>query len=370
MPAPAASARPFSPRLTPRMSLVHRRVFLIPNGWLGGRARTIQGWAQKMNMQKTNTEAAIVGVDVSKDSLDVNVWGEACVTRFANDKAGHAKLARRLKTLGSNSIVGLEPSGGYERALIKAMLACGFDVRFADAGRVRHLARAHGASAKTDAIDARFIARFIAETGGRKITVAPQRERLADLLAARRALIEAAQAMTQRATLIDKSPARAALEKSARAMRAEADALERMARATVKADAALEAASRRMQGVPGVGPLVAMTLLAELPELGALNGKQIARLVGLAPAVRQSGKWTGYAKIDGGRAAPRNLLFLSAMSAKRTDPVLKAFFDRLVAAGKPKMVALVAVMRKLATVLNAIVRDQSEWAPDKVASHA
>lgn len=323
-----------------------------------------------MNTEAVSKEAIIVGVDVSKDNLDVNVWGEARVERFANDKNGRAKLARRLKKLGSAPIVGLEPSGGHEQATIKTLIAAGFDVRFADAGRVRHLAKAHGASAKTDPIDARFIARFIADTGGRKITFDPQRQRLADLLAARRALIEAAQAMTQRATLIDKSPARTALEKAARTMRAEASALERTARALVNADPVIEAASRRMQSVPGVGPLVAMTLLAELPELGRLNGKQISRLAGLAPATCQSGAWTGYAKIEGGRAVPRNLLFLAAMAAKRTDPVLKAFFDRLVAAGKPKMVALVAVMRKLATILNAIVRDQTEWSPNKVISHA
>lgn len=317
-----------------------------------------------------HADVTIVGVDVSKDGLDVNVFGQERVTHFVNDKSGRAKLVAWLRRPKRRAVVGIEPSGGYERALVKALITAGIETRFADAGRVRALARAHGAPAKTDPIDARFIARFIAEVGGREIRIDPVRERLADLLAARRTLLEAAQALSQRAALIEPGAARTALLKHARAQRAEAKALDAAARALIKADPVLASQAQRMQTMPGCGPLVAMTLIAELPELGALEAKQIARLVGLAPFIRKSGAWAGHARIEGGRTVPRNLLYLAAMAAKRADPALKAFFDRLVGAGKSKMTALVAVMRKLATILNAIVRDGTQWTPAKIASRA
>ena len=296
--------------------------------------------------------STFVGVDVSKDALDVAVLGEARVERFANDKAGRARLLRKLKAI-PGAVVGMEPSGGHERALATVLIDAGVDVRFADPARVRHLAHAHNAPAKTDAIDARFIARFIAETGGRPIRRDRPRERLADLLAARRALGEHRQALVQRVSLMDKGKARAALE--------------RAAREAVLTDDRLKADFRRLQTVPGIGPLVAMTLIAELPELGELGPKQIARLAGLAPFVRESGAWKGRAACIGGRTVPRLLLYMAAMAAIRAEGILKAFFERLVANGKPRMVALVAVMRKLATIANALIRDKSDWRTNAIA---
>jgi transposase len=321
-------------------------------------------------MNQELRDAMIVGVDVSKHSLDVNVFGEERVTRFSNDKPGLAKLLAWLKKQKKRVVVGLEPSGGYERALVNALLDNRIEVRFADAGRVRHLAQAYGASAKTDPIDARFIARFIAEVGGRVITRDTQRERLAELVAARRTLVEHAEALTQCAALLGKDCARTALEKSARVALSQAQALEQEALALVKADPELKAIFRRLQTAPGVGPIVALTLIGELPELGTLRGKEIVRLTGLAPFIRKSGKWEGCAKITGGRTAPRNILYMAAMAAKRCDPTFKAFFDQLVARGKPKMVALIAVMRKLLNALNAMVRDGTDWQPNKIAAHA
>jgi transposase len=321
-------------------------------------------------MNQDLKDAMIVGVDMSKDTFDANEYGEEQVGRFANDKSGIAKFIKLLKKQKKRVVVGLEPSGGYERQLIKALLDAGIEVRFADAFRVRCLAQAHGASAKNDPIDARFVARFIAEVGGRVIQRDETRESLAAILASRRALVEHAQGMMQQAALMEKGCARAALEKLARLARSEAAALERKALALVKADPALNALSKRLQTGPGCGPIVAMTLIAEMPELGALRGKEIARLAGLAPFIRKSGKWEGVAKITGGRAVPRNILYMAAMAAKQCDPTLKAFFDRLVAAGKQKMVALVAVMRKLLIAFNAIVRDGTEWDPKKIACRA
>lgn len=301
------------------------------------------------------------GIDVSKQALDVCLLESGELRRFDNDAAGRKRLVRWLRRCGAG-VVGLEPSGGYERAIVKSLIGAGFDTRFADARRVRLLAQAHNAGAKTDAIDARFIARFIAETGGRRIRLDPAREALAELMAVRRNLIEAAQRLTQQAEGVDHSSARRALERQAKKLLIEAKAMETSALAHVRAHADLAAAARLLMSAPGVGPIVAATMLAEMPELGALTGKQAARLAGLAPYIRESGEWKGRAACGGGRTIPRNLLYLAAMAAKRKCRSARAFFDRLVAAGKPKMVALVALMRKLLTALNAMMRDQKCWA--------
>jgi transposase len=302
----------------------------------------------------------IAGIDVSKHALDVCILESGELRRFDNDAAGRKRLVRWLRRHGAK-IVGLEPSGGYEKAIIKALIAAAFDVRFADARRVRLLAEAHNAPAKTDRIDAHFIARFIAETGGRKIDPDPAREALAQLMAARRNLIDAAQRLTQQAEMLDQPSARRAIERQCKKLHAEAQALKAAAIAHVRAHANLLADSKIMKSAPGVADIVAVSMLAEMPELGALTGKQAARLAGLAPYVRESGQWKGRAAIGGGRHVPRKLLYLAAMAAKRKCPVLRAFFNRLVAAGKPKMVALVAVMRKLLTALNAMLRDRKSW---------
>jgi len=302
----------------------------------------------------------IAGIDVSKHSLDACVLESGAARSFGNDATGRKQLIRWLRRHGG-AVVGLEPSGGYERPAIKALIGAGFGVRFADARRVRLLAQAHNAGAKTDAVDARFIARFIAETGGRAIRLDPAREALAELMAARRHFIGAAQRLTQQGEAAGHAPARRAIERQVKKLMAEAKAMEAAALAHVRAHAGLAASLRLMMSAPGVGPIVAATLIAEMPELGALNGKQAARLAGLAPFVRESGQWKGRAAIAGGRRVPRNLLYLAAMAAKRTCRAAGAFFDRLVAAGKPKMVALTALMRKLITALNAMMRDQKPW---------
>jgi transposase len=304
----------------------------------------------------------IVGCDVSKHNLDVALWGGEATARFGNDAQGFKLLIAWLRRQGA-AIIGLEPSGGYERGAIKALIDAGFDVRFADARRVRLLADAHNAAAKTDAIDAAFIARFIAETGGRKIVRDPAREKLRQLMAARRALVDAATRLQLQAAMLDDASARRALDAEVRQLAHRAKALAAAALVHLRAQPALARAATLLQTAPGVGPIVAASLLADMPELGTLTGKQAARLAGLAPYVRESGKWKGRAACGGGRVGPRNLLYLAAMTAKRTNPAARAAFDRLVAAGKPKMVALVALMRKLITALNAILRDQKPWTP-------
>jgi transposase len=302
----------------------------------------------------------IAGIDVSKTSLDIHIAPLGQTARAANDARGWRALTALLRR-AKVDLVGLEPSGGYERGVIKALLAAGFDVRFADARRVRLLAQAHNAPAKTDSIDAAFIARFIAETGGRAVRLDQARETLRALMAARRDLIDAAQRLMQQASVIDHPLARRALERQARALTDEAKAMERRALDHVGEHRALADAAALMMTAPGVGKIVALTMLAEMAELGTLTGKQAARLAGLAPYVRESGQWKGRAACGGGRMVPRNALYMAAMAAKRGDATASAFFARLVGAGKPKMVALTALMRKLLTALNAMLRDNKPW---------
>jgi transposase len=304
----------------------------------------------------------ILGVDVSKSMLDVGVQDGSWRASFPNDATGIKSLIRMAHKRFGSFIVGLEPSGGYERSLVEALLDENLDVRFADARRVRDLARAHNAPAKTDAIDACFIARFIAETGGRVIKRDPATQALSAIMSARAFLVESAQRLEQRLSHEHQVDARRALTRQLRRLKAEICALDLAAQKHVAAHAHLAEASRRLQTAPGVGPIVAMTLLGELPELGSLNSKQIARLVGLAPFIRESGQWKGRAHCSGGRMRPRNILYLAAMAAKRCHKPSKAFFDKLVSNAKPKMVALNALMRKLITQLNAMMRDHTDWA--------
>jgi transposase len=301
-----------------------------------------------------------VGVDVSKAELEVCGLGEARSRRIKNRPEGWARL---IKELPAGAVVGIEPSGGYERGVVRALLVAGVDVRWADPGRVRALARALGAPAKTDAIDAQLIAHFVAHAGGRPVRLDPEREQLRDLLAARSAAIETANLLKAQAEALEPGPGRAALDRLQAASRQEAINLTGAATDLIGACPALAQPWRLLQSAPGVGPQVAAELLAHMPELGAVSRKAIAKLAGLAPFIRESGAWRGKAVCSGGRPRPRQLLYLAAMAAIRACAQLKARFERLVAKGKPKMVALNACMRSLLTALNAMIRDQRPWTP-------
>lgn len=313
-------------------------------------------------MSSIPEDRIVVGIDVSKASLDAHRLGANTTERFDNTPKGRSRLLRWLQRLDA-PIVGIEPSGGYERPIMRSLLDAGIDARLADPRRVRKMAEAHNAPAKTDAIDARFIARFIQQTGGAAPVRDPARDQLRDLLTTRDKLTETAHAERQRASMLDPGEARDALLQVARLCLAKAAGLLRAAHSLVRREPALTRLVRLAQTIPGIGPIVAMTWLAQMPELGQRSGKQIAKLAGLAPFIRESGEWKGRAFCRGGRPNPRRLMYLAAMAAKRSNASFKAAFDRLVANGKPRMVALVALMRRLATILNAIVRDQTPWNP-------
>lgn len=302
-----------------------------------------------------------VGIDVSKDRLDVAVrpGGEV----FVSDRATAAlhALAERLKRIDPQ-VVALEASGGFETVVAAALAAAGLPVVVVNPGQVRAFAKAIGQRAKTDPIDAAVIAHF-AEATKPQVRPLPDEatQLLADLVQRRRQIIDMISAENQR---LKRATARGLRKSIGRLVTA-------LEKELASVDGDIDDAVRNTPGwfekedlltsVPGIGKIISRTLIAELPELGTLNRKEIAALAGLAPFTRQSGQWRGKSFIGGGRASVRKALFMGAMVAKKCNPVLKAFFDRLVAAGKPKLVALIAVARKLLTILNAIARDQKPW---------
>lgn len=304
-------------------------------------------------------DGVFVGIDVAKARLDVAATtGE--VWSVGNDRAGWTELIDRLRPLGPAAI-GLEPSGGYERGVIETLVEAGLSVRRVDAVRVRRFAEALGLKAKTDRIDAMLIARFVQTLPGRAVEPDPKARALAELVEARRALCEEQVRVRQQAEQVhDPMLRRMALRRLNR-LRADVVLLEKRLAETVAADPDLADRDRRLRSVPCVGPVLSWTLMAHLPELGRLNHKQIAALVGVAPYDRQSGTLKGRSMIRGGRAVVRNVAYMAALIGARCNPVLKAMKQRLADKGKPAKVILVALINKLMTLLNAIVRDQAEW---------
>ena len=305
-----------------------------------------------------------VGVDVSKDRLDVHILPEGEAFAVARDGKGLADLVERVQGLGPERIA-VEATGGFETVVAAALAGASLPVVVVNPAQVRHFAQALGRRAKTDPIDAQMIARFVEATKPEVRELPDEATRLlADLVARRRQIIEMIVAERNRekrvaVKRIKKSIVRliAALEKELAEIDAEIDA-------GVRGSPAWREKEDLLASVPGVGPITARTLIAELPELGTLDGKRIASLAGLAPFTRQSGQWKGKAMIGGGRATVRSALFLAALTAARHNPALKAFRERKAAQGKPKMVALIAVARKLLTILNAILRDKRPWRPE------
>jgi transposase len=305
-------------------------------------------------------ESITVGIDVAKDRLDVVVRPGGEVFAVQRNAAGLAQLCGKLGPLAPR-IVALEATGGFETIAAAALAAAGLPVAIVNPAQVRAFAKAIGQRAKTDPIDAAVIAHFAEaiKLEPRPLPDAATRL-LADLVARRRQIIEMIGAERQRekraTPRLKKSIARLvkALEKELTSVDTDIDD-------AMRGSPAWRDKEDLLASVPGIGPTIARTLIAELPELGTLDRKKIAALAGLAPFTRQSGQWRGKSFIGGGRTAVRTALFMGAMVAKQHNPILKAFFDRLVAGGKPKMVALIAVARKLLTILNAILRDSRPW---------
>ena len=301
-----------------------------------------------------------VGIDVAKARLDVAVRpsGEQWVS--ATDPASLEELVSRLQGLQPDLIV-LEATGGREAAAVAALAAAGLPVAVVNPRQVRDFARAVGQLAKTDVLDAQVLAHFaqLIHPTPRPLPDA-QAQELAALLARRRQLIQMQTAERQRLdTALPR--VRTQIQRHLAWLQAELTDLDQTLHDQVQASPVWREQENLLRSVPGIGPTTALSLLAELPELGRLDRKAIAALVGVAPLSCESGTWRGRRIVWGGRARVRTALYMAALVASRHNPIIAAFYQRLCAAGKPKKVALVACMHKLLTILNAIVRQGVPW---------
>jgi transposase len=279
-----------------------------------------------------------------------------------NDAQGVVAVARRLQGVNPALIV-LEASGGLERPVAQELNAQGLPVAVVNPTQVRHFARAKGLLAKTDVLDAQILAQFAAtiEPEVRPLPDEPT-QRLQGLLARRRQVVEMLTAEKNR--LAQTLPAlRPSLEEHIAWLEEQLRQLEEEIEGAQQSSASWQERSRLLQSVPGVGPVLSATLLGNLPELGRLNHKEIAALVGVAPFNRESGRWQGRRAIWGGRRQVRTVLYMSTVSAIRCNEVIREFYQRLKEAGKPTKVALVACMRKLLIILNAMMKHRTPWHP-------
>jgi len=307
------------------------------------------------------SEPVYVGIDMAKNSFEVAVTGEIQTLSLGNDEAGHTELCQLLIPLAPRLVL-LEATGGYEQDLALALAAAGLRVSVVNPRQARDFARCMGKLAKTDRIDAQALREFAAmldAQGHEPRALADEQQReLTALVVRRRQLVAMLVAERQRLAVAHPK-ARPSILQIMDAIAAQLHDVDGQLKVHIQhhhADLA-----KLLTSVKGVGPTTASTLLAQLPELGKLNRKQITALVGLAPMNRDSGTLRGQRHIFGGRADVRRVLFVAALVGTRFNPVLKAFYARLLAAGKPKKVALVACMHKLLVILNAIARTRSPW---------
>lgn len=305
------------------------------------------------------TQEIVVGVDISKNKLDVFVRGRHFV--ISNDTDGYATLVRRLAKYRVRVVV-MEATGGYEAGLAVALSENELPLAVVNPRQVRDFAKAKGYLAKTDKIDAAMLEEF-----GRLMDVQPQvlpdneQIYLRDLVDRRRAVNRMLVEEKNRLGKARHEEIRARIRNSISNLERELAELDDDIDKTVKGSPVYREKAELLQSVPGVGPATTGVLLAELPELGTVSNKRICMLVGVAPINRDSGKMRGKRTIWGGRKRVRAALYMAALVSTRFNPTLKAVYERLVAAGKPKKIAIVAVMRKLLVTVNALLRKKQRW---------
>jgi transposase len=302
-----------------------------------------------------------VGIDVSKDRLDVHLrpLGESFVV--ARDGDGLERLAARLSTIRPELVV-LEATGGFEITVAAVIAAASLPLAVVNPAQIRAFAKATGRLAKTDRLDAELIARFAEQVRPEPRPVLGERaQALAELVARRRQLVEMIGMESNRRRQARSAKVLRGLARTLAALQAALTELDQEIDDQIKGSPAWRAAEDLLTSVPGIGPITARTLIAELPELGRIDRRRIAALVGVAPVNRDSGSTRGHRAIAGGRTDVRNVLYMAALTATRWNPVVRDLYARLRSRGRPAKAALVAAMRKLLTILNAILRDQQPW---------
>lgn len=308
-------------------------------------------------------ERIFVGIDIAKDQVDVHVHPTDERFQLSRTDAGLAELVARLQPLGPRLVV-LEATGGYDIPVAAVLASAGVPVAVVNPRQIRDYARATGQLAKTDALDARLLALF-AEAVQPEVRPlpTPEAQALGDLVTRRRQLVDMLGAERNRHQQARDPHLQRRIATHVRWLTTALAALDTDLADTIRASPIWRARDNLLQSVPGVGDVTAYTLLADLPELGRLDRRKIAALVGVAPMNRDSGHWRGRRTIAGGRPAVRRVLYMATLTAVRFNPALAHFYQRLTAAGRPKKVALTAAMRKLLTILNAMLRDQRPWQP-------
>ena len=308
-------------------------------------------------------EQMFVGIDVAKDRLDVHVRPSGEAFSVARDGKGLDELAARLRTL-SVALIVLEATGGFETTVAGTLCAAGLPLAVVNPRQIRDFARATGRLAKTDALDAAAIAHFAeALRPEPRLVPGAQAQALGELVTRRRQIVDMMTAERNRRGRLTNRRMIKSVDRLLKALQRELSDLEADLDETIRGTPAWRETEDLLKSVPGIGDVTARTLIADLPELGTLDRKKIAALVGVAPFNRDSGTLRGKRTVWGGRANVRAALYMAALVASRHNPTLRYFYQRLIEAGKPKKVALTAVMRKLLTILNAIVRDQTPWQP-------
>ena len=316
-----------------------------------------------------STSGSFIGIDIAKTQLDLAVHGAGAPWQVAYDSAGLNQVVTQLRTLAPTLIV-VEATGGLETRLVSALLATSLPVAVVNPRQVRAFAHAAGILAKTDRLDAQVLAQFAATM---QPTPRPQpdaaTQQLSAVLARRQQVVDMLTAEKNRLSQQLESALRKRLRAHITWLTKELERTEQELTQLIQQSPAWRAQDELLQSAKGVGPVFSQTLLAEVPELGQLNRKQMAALIGVAPFNRESGGYRGKRRIWGGRARVRAVLYMGALVATRHNPVIKAFYERLLAAGKEKKVALTACMRKLLTILNAMIKQQTKWQDIRMKAH-
>lgn len=360
---PQGRGRPFRPGLRkPGLSMVTPVPFLRTRTvvWAGG-ARILQGRVRKENVLMEPTPS-YVGIDVAKGHLDVAVHPSGEEWRVEHHPEGISNLATQLAALAP-TLVALEATGGLELALVAELLSAQLPVVVVNPRQVRDFAKALGKLAKTDALDALVLAQFGEATKPQLRPLADARTlELQALVARRRQLVGMLTAEKNR--LRTATPrVQAQLKEHIQWLEQYLDEMDKDLWELIRSTPAWGVKEKLLNSAPGVGPVLTTTLVAQVPELGRLDRRQVSALVGVAPFNRDSGTLRGKRTVWGGRSSVRAALYMAALVATRFNPVIKAFYHRLLEAGKPKKVALVACMRKLLTILNAMVKHNCPWNP-------
>lgn len=307
-----------------------------------------------------NEERKVVGIDVSKGRLDALLWPQGEAFAEPNDEPGIARLVERLRRAGADLVV-MEATGGYESASAIAISAAGLRLAVVNPRQVRDFAKATGMLAKTDAIDARVIAHFGAVIDPQVSALADEDTRELQAMLVRRIQLVAMRTQEKNRLALATGTVRKPIKEHIDWLERAIEALDIDLTHKLRTSPAWKAKEDLLRSFKGIGPVNARTMLADLPELGHLNRKQIAALVGVAPFNCDSGRFKGQRHIWGGRARVRTALFMAATVAIRHNPLIRDFYQSLSARGKPHKVALVACMRKILTILNAMARTQTPW---------